>query len=66
MWFEQVVNSLWIANQTQLISDGRAAAKLFLNRSYNTIAGPVFVDSLGERRTNSSIVTLDQHGKKQV
>ena len=54
------------SNQTQLINDGKAAAGLLLNRTFDTMFGPVVVDSRGERISDYAIFALDPDGNRQV
>ena len=64
--FEQVVRHLLDSNRTKVINDGRTAASLFFNRSFDSIVEPVFVGPLGERRMNMVIGSVDENGSKEV
>ena len=62
----QVVKGLLPSERTGLLNDGRAAAALFLNHSFNTFFGTISVNSQGERLSDYAIFAVDPQGNRQV
>ena len=50
----------------QSFNDGKALVGHFFNRSFNTIAGSVYIDEWGERPTDSAIAFPVRNGSMQV
>ncbi|XP_055344037.1 atrial natriuretic peptide receptor 3-like [Paramacrobiotus metropolitanus] len=56
---DAIVRELVVSNQSSLLRDGATLAQYFFNKTFDTAAGSIYIDSYGQRLMDAAVMRYD-------